>query len=135
MISKVQKSQIDSFLLKLSGEEKQYLLSKFCIKRKIIETKIDFEKLVLYFNKAFGKSTRICSEKAKTSLNQRIKEGYLKEDIVKVIDNCVNDNFHRENNYKNISLEFLSRPNIFERYASMVHKKPITQVKDAFTNQ
>lgn len=96
---------------------------------------IDFSKLVLYFNKCFNKSSRVCSTKAKDCFKARMKEGYKKEDIVKVIDNCVNDNFHRDLNYKNVSLEFLSRPVIFERYAAMEHKKPITQIKDAFTNQ
>ena len=84
---------------------------------------IDFEKMIAYFNNAFKKSTRIISEKAKLNFKARIKEGYTKEDIVKVIDNCSNDNHHRDSNFKYVTLEFLSRPQIFERYASMEHQK------------
>lgn len=96
---------------------------------------INFEKLMAYYNKVLAKSCRVISKKAKDNFNQRLKEGYLKEDIVKVIDNVSHDNFHKETNYKPVTLEFLSRPQIFERYSSMEHKKPIIQVKDAFTNQ
>lgn len=105
------------------------------IEKKQIPNEIDFEKLILYYNKILNKSCRVISKKAKDSLNQRLKEGYLKEDIVKVIDNVSHDNFHKETQYKHVTLEFLSRPQIFERYSSMEHKKPISQIKDVFTNQ
>jgi uncharacterized phage protein (TIGR02220 family) len=93
---------------------------------------IDFEKMIAYFNNAFKKATRIISEKAKANFKARMKEGYTKEDIVKVIDNCSNDNHHRDSNFKYVTLEFLSRPTIFERYASMEHQKQ--QKKGGFTN-
>lgn len=96
---------------------------------------IDFERLIIYYNKILNKSCRVISKKAKDNFTQRIKEGYLKQDIVKVIDNVSNDNFHKESNFKHVTLEFLSRPIIFERYSSMEHKKPISQIKDVFTNQ
>jgi uncharacterized phage protein (TIGR02220 family) len=96
---------------------------------------IDFGKLIIYYNKILNKSCRVISKKAKDNFTQRIKEGYLKQDIVKVIDNVSNDNFHKESNFKHVTLEFLSRPIIFERYSSMEHKKPISQIKDVFQNQ
>ena len=96
---------------------------------------IDFDKLIIYFNKVLMKNTRVISKKAKDNLNQRIKEGYLKGDIVKVIDNVSFDNHHKDSNFKYVTLEFLSRPQIFERYSSMKHQKPISQIKDVFINQ
>ncbi|AIX11908.1 hypothetical protein [Flavobacterium phage FCOV-F14] len=93
---------------------------------------IDFQKLIAYYNKILNKSCRVIPDKAKKQFNQRIKEGYKKEDIQKVIDNASNDSFHKDNNYKHLTLEFLSRPDKFERYASMQHKKPID--KGGFTN-
>jgi uncharacterized phage protein (TIGR02220 family) len=105
------------------------------LENKQMANEIDFEKLIAYYNKVLDKSCRVISKKAKDSFNQRLKEGYLKGDIVKVIDNVSHDNFHKETNYKPVTLEFLSRPNIFERYSSMEHKKPISQIKDVFTNQ
>lgn len=85
---------------------------------------IDFNKLIAYFNNVFSKGSRVVTPEVKTTLNKRLKEGYTKEDIMKVIDNCSHDPLHKENDYKYITLEFLSRPKIFLRYASMVHKKP-----------
>lgn len=93
---------------------------------------IDFEKLISYYNHVLKRSARVISEKAKKNFIQRLKEGYLKEDIQKVIDNASNDVFHIESNYKHLTLEFLSRPDKFERYASMPHQKPIK--KGGFTN-
>jgi uncharacterized phage protein (TIGR02220 family) len=99
------------------------------IEKKEVSNQIDFEKLIAYYNKVLNKSCRVISKKAKDNFNQRLKEGYFKGDIVKVIDNVSHDNFHKETNYKPVTLEFLSRPNIFERYSSMEHKKPISQIQ------
>lgn len=85
---------------------------------------IDFEKLMSYYNLVLDKSVRIFNPKAKTRLLQLLKIGYTKEDIKKVIDNVSNDNFHKEQKFKHVTLEFLFRPEIFERYVSMVHVKP-----------
>lgn len=87
-------------------------------------TEIDWDRLRAYFNKVFKKSARIISDDAKKKFRQRLKDGYTKDDIQKVIDNCSNDNHHKDNDYKYVTFEFLSRPAIFERYAAMEHKKP-----------
>lgn len=103
------------------------LLSKINAKEvKKVSTEIDWERLKAYFNKVFKKSARIISEDAKKKFRQRMKEGYTKDDIQKVIDNCSNDNHHKDNDYKYVTFDFLSRANIFERYAAMEHKKPIS---------
>lgn len=96
---------------------------------------INFEKLIVYYNSVFGKSSRVINKDVKKAFELRIKDGYTKEDVLKVIDNASNDNLHKENNFKYVTLEFLSRPKIFERYASMKHEKPISKVKNAFINQ
>lgn len=98
------------------------------------ENLIDFTKLLLYYNSVLNKSCRVFPENVKKAFNLRVKEGYLKEDIKKVIDNASNDELHKENNFKYVTLEFLSRPKIFERYASMEHKKPFKKEKGGFTN-
>lgn len=90
---------------------------------------IDFKKLVEYFNKVYSKKTRVISKEVKDLFNRKIKDGYTKQDILNVIDNCYNDNYHKEQDYKYVTLEFLSRPKIFERYASMEHKKPTKETK------
>lgn len=95
---------------------------------------INFDKLIVYYNSVYGKKTRVVPPEAKTAFNQRLKEGYLKEDIVKVIDNCFNDPHHKDSNYRYATLEFLSRPKIFGRYAAMEHSKPIKENKQGYQN-
>jgi len=103
----------------------ELLLSKINAKEvKKNTTEIDWDRLRAYFNKVFKKSARIISDDAKKKFRQRLKDGYTKDDIQKVIDNCSNDNHHQDNDYKYVTFEFLSRPAIFERYAAMEHKKP-----------
>jgi len=105
----------------------ELLLSKINAKEvKKNTTEIDWDRLRAYFNKVFKKSARIISDDAKKKFRQRLKDGYTKDDIQKVIDNCSNDNHHKDNDYKYVTFDFLSRPAIFERYASMEHKKPIS---------
>lgn len=129
------KKWIDHFVIQYkinpTFEQVNFKISEIIkAENKQIPIKIDFEKLIAYYNKVLNKSCRVISKKAKDNFNQRLKEGYLKADIVKVIDNVSHDNFHKETNYKPVTLEFLSRPNIFERYSSMEHKKPISLDKE-----
>lgn len=90
---------------------------------------INFDKLIVYYNSVYNRKVRIVPADVKKAFNLRIKEGYLKEDIVKVIDNCFNDQHHIDTNYNYATLEFLSRPKIFARYAAMEHKKPTKETK------
>lgn len=134
------KKWIDDFIVQYklnpSFEQINYKITEIIkLEKKKLSNEIDFEKLMIYYNKVLDKSCRVISKKARDNFIQRLKEGYLKCDIVKVIDNVSNDNFHKETGYKHVTLEFLSRPQIFERYSSMEHKKPISQIKDVFTNQ
>tara|TARA_R110000868_G_scaffold178571_4_gene418321 strand:- start:143 stop:577 length:435 start_codon:yes stop_codon:yes gene_type:complete len=85
---------------------------------KVIREALDFENLMKYYNQVFEKKVRFFNDKAKTNFEKRIKEGYTKQDIKKVIDNASNDEFHVANKYKHITLEFLSREIIFNRYVS-----------------
>lgn len=87
-------------------------------KKVLDDSKIDFDALKSYYNSVFTKSMRVVTEKTKTNINKRIKEGYLKSDIRKVIDNASNDKFHEPNEFKHVTLEFLSRADIFSRYVS-----------------
>lgn len=105
--------RVESLLLKINAKE---------VKKST--TEIDWDRLRGYFNKVFKKQARIISEDAKKKFRQRMKDGYTKDDIQKVIDNCSNDNHHKDNDYKYVTFDFLARPVIFERYAAMEHKKP-----------
>ena len=96
------------------------------------KVEINFDSLILYYNKVLNKKCRIIPKDVKIKFNNLLKDGYEKSDIKKVIDNVSFDINHKENNFKYVTFEFLSRPKIFERYASMEHKKP--QNKDGHIN-
>jgi len=86
---------------------------------------VDFDdsKLLSVFNDILGKSSRVIPPKAKAQLKARLKEGYSKVDFVKVITNAANDPFHIERRYKYLTLEFLTRPDKFERFLNMADFK------------
>ena len=89
------------------------------------DNKLDFDLLKDYYNEVFTKSMRVITENTKKNLRKRIKEGYTKADIRKVIDNASNDKFHEPTDFKHVTLEFISRPDIFARYVSeLEHQMP-----------
>jgi len=90
----------------------------------IKENEIDFLSLKDYYNLVFTKEMRVVSEKTKKQFKLRIKEGYTKADIKKAIDNASNDEFHKPNDFKHVTLEFISRLDKFEKYVSEKHKTP-----------
>ena len=95
------------------------------IPKKVDDNKLDFEQLKNYYNTVFSKSMRVVCEKTKRQFNKRIKEGYTKADIKKAIDNASNDKFHEANDFKHVTLEFISRSDKFTKYVSeLVHQEP-----------
>lgn len=82
---------------------------------------IDFDLLLEFFNNTYGRSLRIVSDKTKKQIKERLKEGYSKEDLKQALLNAKNDPYHIENNFKYITLEFISRSDKFERY-SQIHQ-------------
>jgi len=93
--------------------------------------KIDFSKLLVFYNKTFGKTCRVFPLKAKKQFNERIKEGYVKEDIQTVFLNVSKDSWHIEKELKVATLEFLSRSKTFEMHSINKIEKP---VKDGHKN-
>ena len=89
------------------------------IKEKESKVNIDSSKLLDVFNSILGKKTRVVTDKAKKQLKDRLKEGYTKEDIVLAIRNASNDSHHRDTRYKYLTLEFITRADKLERFASM----------------
>jgi uncharacterized phage protein (TIGR02220 family) len=93
---------------------------------------IDWSALVLFFNKETGKNARVVNEKTKKQFRARLKEGYTKDDIVKAIKNCFNDPFHKENPH-HLTLEFISRPDKFEKYAN--YKAKVVRLPEDWYNR
>ncbi len=77
---------------------------------------INWELLLIIYNEKFGRKTKVVPTKTKRQIKDRLKEGYSKDDFVQVMDNARNDQYHIDNNYKYLTLEFLTRSDKFERY-------------------
>jgi len=81
---------------------------------------IDWSKLLNKFNSITGKKSRVVPDKAKKAILARLKEGYTKQDILNAIQNCYNDSHHKETNHKYLTLEFISRPDKLEKFATII---------------
>lgn len=86
-----------------------------------VSAKIDFEKLLEYFNSVTQKKCKVISTKTKNQFNARLKEGYTKEDIMSAIKNCSKDSYHIENP-KYLTLEFISRSDKIDKYSNYQKK-------------
>lgn len=84
---------------------------------------INWSELIKHFNDITGKGTRVIPQKVKDAFKLRIKEGFSKDDIANAIFNCYNDPYHKENNHKYLTLEFISRSDKLERYSTFKPKK------------
>lgn len=84
---------------------------------------IDFESLLKWFNFITGKKLKVVNDKTKKQFIARLKDGYTKSDITKAIKNCFDDDFHKANP-KYLTLEFISRPDKFEKYACAEDSTP-----------
>jgi uncharacterized phage protein (TIGR02220 family) len=94
---------------------------------------IDFDALLVFFNKTTGKNLRLINPKTKAQFLTRLKEGYTKEDIMKAIINCSVDKYHIENP-KYLTPEFISRADKIEKYANATNK-PTTIPTDWFSRE
>lgn len=77
---------------------------------------VNWDALLKQFNDITGKNARVVDDKSKRQFLARLKEGYTKNDIVNAITNCYNSEFHKSNGHKNLTLEFISRPDKFAMY-------------------
>lgn len=90
-----------------------------------INTKLsfDWDELIKYFNETTGKKSRVIPDKAKTAFKARLKEGFTKQDIADAIQNCFNDQYHKDTNHKHLTLEFISRADKLEKYSSIKQRQ------------
>ena len=100
----------------VGGNVPPYVQEKEKEKEKELYT-IDFQALLDYVNKTFGRKFKVFSESIKVSYKARLKDWYKKEDIINAIKNCKENSYHKENNYQYCTLEFFSRSATLDKYA------------------
>ena len=105
----------------ISGPDKTRLhpITNIADNNTVNEIEIDTDKLLKIYNSTLGKKTRVISESVLLRIKQLLKEGYNKEDLITAIKNAADDQFHKDSNYKNLTLEFITRPDKFERFVNM----------------
>jgi uncharacterized phage protein (TIGR02220 family) len=86
------------------------------------EDPIDFDALLVFFNKTTGRKFRTINTKAKRGFKNIISEGYTKKDIRDAIVNCFNSEYHQEHR-QYLTPEFISRMEKFEKYFDAKPKK------------
>jgi len=98
-------------------ETKEYKEDNSIMPKPSVSDKIDFSKLLEFFNKTTGKKSRVVNKKTKEQFKARLKEGYTKQDIKEAIMNCYTDSFHKETNHKHLTLEFIGRADKLDKYS------------------
>lgn len=86
---------------------------------------IDFEKLLSFINFSFGRKFEVINQKVRKSYNARIKEGYTKDQITDAINNCKENDYHKEKNYQYCTPEFFSRSEILDKYSNVTKQDKI----------
>jgi uncharacterized phage protein (TIGR02220 family) len=94
-------------------------VSDILIQPKVV---INWDSLLTQFNNLTKREFKIINDATKKQILTRLKEGYTKEDLWNAIQNCYNDDFHKENNHKYLTLEFISRAKMMEKYSVDVVK-------------
>jgi uncharacterized phage protein (TIGR02220 family) len=124
-ISKPNAKPILKPFVSLDEKNQKPMSNQIEIEKKVninIQPKVDWDALLLAFNELTKRNFKIIPEKAKRQILARLKEGYSKEDLWNAILNCYNDEYHKETNHKYLTLEFISRPDKMEKYATDVVK-------------
>lgn len=107
----------------LTSVEQKPTKEKKTKENKTKEIKIEFDKLLDFFNDSFGKRCKVFAPTVKQKFNARLKDGYNTTDIAKAMNVCKNDSFHKENNYKFCTLEYFARSKTLDQYAFIESKK------------
>lgn len=81
---------------------------------------VDFQSILTYFNSTFGKRCTVFSDSAKNKYRARFKEGYTIEMVKKAMLSASQSNHHKESGYRYCTLEFFSRPDKLDMYATAV---------------
>ena len=96
---------------------------------KINNNTINFDKLLLFLNSKTKRNFKIINEATKKKYLARLKEGYTSKDIANAIENAVNSDYHKENNFTYLTPEFFSRAVTLDKYSNVNNKQKENNVK------
>jgi hypothetical protein len=79
---------------------------------------IDFQALLEVINISFSRKFEMINVPTQKKFYKLLKDGYKKQNILFAIKNCVNDSFHKENNYKYCTPDYFARPKTIDMYGN-----------------
>ena len=87
--------------------------------------KIDYQALLEVLNREFGRNFQVINKKVRSSYEARLKEGYTKDQINNAIENCNNNDYHKEKNYQYCTPEFFSRAETLDKYSNVTKQDKV----------
>jgi len=84
------------------------------------QSKIDFDSLLLLINLHTKRNFKVINSTIQAKYKARLKDGYTKEDIRNTIINSVQDQFHKDNNYKYLTPEYFSRASTIDKFNQQI---------------
>lgn len=84
---------------------------------------INFDKLLSFLNSKTKRNFKLINEATKKKYRARIKDGYTSKDIANAIENAVNSDYHKENNFTYLTPEFFSRAVTLDKYSNVNNKQ------------
>jgi hypothetical protein len=88
------------------------------------------EKMLVFYNKTFGKQSKVVNQKTKDKLKKLLYD-YDWADIAKAMSEVRKSKHHAENGFRWATLDFFTRPDKIEMYAFSSEAKPEYQGEDA----
>lgn len=75
-----------------------------------------YKDFIDFFNEITGRKFKYNDKKAALQLQARLKENYTREEFKTAIENVMKDPYHKENNYKWLTPEFITRASKLEMF-------------------
>ena len=72
-----------------------------------------------FINSCFGRNFRIMNNSIKDKYKALLKQGYTKLQITDSINNCKNNEYHKQTNYQYCTPEFFSRSVTIDKYSNV----------------
>jgi uncharacterized phage protein (TIGR02220 family) len=115
-----------------SGRANKILKSNKILKKNLNgeQSKDSYARFIDFFNEVSGRNFGYLDKKARKQYEHLVKNGVKREEFETVIRNAYADPFHKENNYKHLTPEFLTRTDKFDKFAHSDEKRRSKKTAD-----
>ena len=94
---------------------------------------INFDKLLSFLNSKTGRNFKVINKTVKGKYLARLKDGYTSKDIANAIENAVNSDYHKGENFTYLTPEFFSRSETLDKYSNVnksdIKKEPTKKIR------